>query len=118
MTGTYRMARQTGKSAMFAEVSVRCRWTEQPRNEFTVAAGTPAAWETWARFGAEVFFATRWYDRRGLNVEVEAIRGMAVDTTPPAVAYATYRALVEALGTGDPGTFRFDASTGQFTLGS
>lgn len=118
MTGSHRLAWQTGRSALFAEVSVACRWTDQRGFEVTVAADVPAPWQTAARFGAARFAEAALWQRpdRGLAVEVVSVRGMVVDTTVSAVAYATFRALIDAVGIGDVEAFRFDPETGQFTL--
>jgi hypothetical protein len=119
MTGSHRLAWQSGQSAQLAEVSVAARWTEQRGLEATMPADIPAPWQTAIRFGAALFAeAVFWrQSERGLAVHITLVRSMPVDTTVSGVAYATYRALVDAVGCGAPELFRFDPKTGQFTLG-
>jgi hypothetical protein len=118
MNGSYRLAWQSGQCALFAELSLQCDWVTRPGLEMNVLSDVPYAWQVGLRFGGEVFAqAVLWRERgRGLSVRVESLRGQPSDTTVCAVAYATFQALRAATGNGESDAFRFDVSTGQFTL--
>jgi hypothetical protein len=120
VTGQFRLAWQRGQSAAFAEVSLSCRWGERGEFELRFPPDLSPYWTAAVRFGAQVFWAALvWGDSpsRGLTIEIEDVRYMAVDTTSRAVAYATFRALCAATGKDGGDAFTFDETSGRFGLG-
>ncbi len=75
-------------------------------------------WLVGARFGFERYQECEWGQtfRSGLAVRIRRIDGHAVDTTVPIVAYTTFYAIAEALGTDLPLKPELDAETGRMSF--
>jgi hypothetical protein len=120
MTGSFKLAWQTGQTAAFAVVSLSGRWEEKPEWRIEIPAGVSRYWAIGVEFGFQVFceavLAGEGSRRRGLIIQVEDVVTQTVDTTAKAVAYATFRALCDATGLDGRGSFTFDEQSGRFVL--
>ena len=118
--GKYTVAVQHGDFGYYAEVAVVVTVESgSPGLVVDVAESVDAAWDAGARFGVAYAFEKalmRGVQNKAVHVTITRILGHVVDTTAVVVAYASARALWDALQLAPPRDITLDSATGTFSF--
>lgn len=116
--GSCRLAWQQGNVALFADVTIRVDRVDNDKFSLGEVDGIADAWRDGIRFGFTLVqeALSSVVGLSGVSISIQDFIGQPCDTTSTAVAYATFHAIVDAIGAPITNVFSFDKSTGRFCI--
>lgn len=92
------LRKQTGNRGLFFEIDLECSYSDQIR-ELSIVYNADLKWKQVCELGVHIFhdYYKRKFNSRHLEVGINTVRWLAVDTNHLIAVYATVSALAEEL---------------------